>query len=114
MAVAIRKMGSSQRVLVCKPILAPVGLQGMADLPLHSSACIEIHRGLRTSHLVSALRAMSAMRGECAERKARRARARHGMRLDVTARLAVPSATPTDNVEAQCPAGPCVLSEPTP
>ncbi len=47
MEVAIRKMGNSQGVLIPKPVLAQVGLQGKADLrvrdgvieirPIHSN-----------------------------------------------------------------------------
>ena len=62
MAMAIRKVGNSQGVLNLKPILAPVGLQGMADLLLHFSACIDIPRALRTLRLVSAMRAERAER----------------------------------------------------
>jgi len=34
MEVAIRKMGNSQGVLIPKPILAQLGLEGKADLPV--------------------------------------------------------------------------------
>jgi antitoxin MazE len=39
--VAIRKMGNSQGVLIPKPILAQVGLQGVADLQVRDGV-IEI------------------------------------------------------------------------
>ncbi len=41
MKVAIRKMGNSQGVLIPKPILAQVGLEGAADLQVHDGV-IEI------------------------------------------------------------------------
>ena len=41
MEVAIRKMGNSQGVLIPKPILAQVGLQGVADLQVRDGV-IEI------------------------------------------------------------------------
>ena len=41
MEVAIRKMGNSQGVLIPKPILAQVGLQGSADLQVRDGV-IEI------------------------------------------------------------------------
>ncbi len=41
MEVAIRKMGNSQGVLIPKPILAQVGLQGTADLQVRDGV-IEI------------------------------------------------------------------------
>ena len=41
MEVAIRKMGNSQGVLIPKPILAQVGLEGTADLQV-SDGVIEI------------------------------------------------------------------------
>ena len=41
MEVAIRKMGNSQGVLIPKPILAQVGLQGRADLQVRNGV-IEI------------------------------------------------------------------------
>jgi antitoxin MazE len=41
MEVAIRKMGSSQGVLIPKPILAQVGLEGNADLQVRNGV-IEI------------------------------------------------------------------------
>ncbi|HEY5475568.1 MAG TPA: hypothetical protein VIK11_02530 [Tepidiformaceae bacterium] len=41
MEVAIRKMGNSQGVLIPKPILAQVGLEGTADLQVHDGV-IEI------------------------------------------------------------------------
>ncbi|HMO49011.1 MAG TPA: AbrB/MazE/SpoVT family DNA-binding domain-containing protein [Rubrivivax sp.] len=45
MKVAIRKMGNSQGVLIPKPILAQVGLEGAADLQVRDGV-IEI-RALR-------------------------------------------------------------------
>ena len=45
MQVAIRKMGNSQGVLIPKPILAQVGLEGAADLQVRDGV-IEI-RALR-------------------------------------------------------------------
>jgi antitoxin MazE len=45
MEVAIRKLGNSQGVLIPKPILAQVGLQGTADLQVRNGV-IEI-RALR-------------------------------------------------------------------
>jgi antitoxin MazE len=47
MEVAIRKMGNSQGVLIPKPILAQVGLEGKADLQVRNGV-IEI-RALRRS-----------------------------------------------------------------
>ncbi len=47
MEVAIRKMGNSQGVLIPKPILAQVGLQGSADLQVRDGV-IEI-RPVRTN-----------------------------------------------------------------
>ena len=41
MEVAIRKMGNSQGVLISKPILAQVGLEGSADLQVQDGV-IEI------------------------------------------------------------------------
>ena len=41
MQVAIRKMGNSQGVLIPKPILAQVGLEGVADLQVKNGV-IEI------------------------------------------------------------------------
>lgn len=41
MEVAIRKMGNSQGILIPKPILAQVGLEGMADLQVRDGV-IEI------------------------------------------------------------------------
>ena len=41
MEVAIRKMGNSQGVLIPKPILAQVGLEGVADLQVRDGV-IEI------------------------------------------------------------------------
>jgi len=41
MQVAIRKMGNSQGVLIPKPILAQVGLDGLADLQVNNGV-IEI------------------------------------------------------------------------
>lgn len=41
MEVAIRKMGNSQGVLIPKPILAQLGLEGTADLQVHDGV-IEI------------------------------------------------------------------------
>jgi len=41
MEVAIRKMGNSQGVLIPKPILAQVGLEGIADLQVRDGV-IEI------------------------------------------------------------------------
>ena len=41
MKVAIRKMGNSQAVLILKPILAQVGLEGLADLQVREGV-IEI------------------------------------------------------------------------
>lgn len=41
MEVAIRKMGNSQGVLIPKPILAQVGLEGVADLQIRNGV-IEI------------------------------------------------------------------------
>lgn len=49
MEVAIRKMGNSQGVLIPKPILAQVGLEGSADLQVRDGV-IEIrplHRNTR-------------------------------------------------------------------
>ena len=49
MEVSIRKMGNSQGVLIPKPILAQVGLEGKADLQVRDGV-IEIrplHRDLR-------------------------------------------------------------------
>lgn len=49
MEVAIRKMGNSQGVLIPKPILAQVGLEGVADLQVRDGV-IEIrplHRNPR-------------------------------------------------------------------
>ena len=49
MEVIIRKMGNSQGVLIPKPILAQVGLEGVADLQVRDGA-IEIrplHRNPR-------------------------------------------------------------------
>ena len=49
MEVAIRKMGNSQGVLIPKPILAQVGLEGTADLQVRNGV-IEIrplHRNPR-------------------------------------------------------------------
>ena len=46
MEVAIRKMGNSQGVLIPKPILAQVGLEGTADMQVRDGV-IEI-RPLRT------------------------------------------------------------------
>lgn len=47
MEVAIRKMGNSQGVLIPKPILAQVGLEGTADLQVRDGV-IEI-RAIRRS-----------------------------------------------------------------
>lgn len=47
MEVAIRKMGNSQGVLIPKPILAQLGLQGTADLQVRDGV-IEI-RAIRPS-----------------------------------------------------------------
>ena len=41
MKVAIRKMGNSKGVLIPKPILAQLGLEGTADLQVHNGV-IEI------------------------------------------------------------------------
>lgn len=41
MQVAIRKMGNSQGILIPKPILAQIGLEGMADLQVKNGV-IEI------------------------------------------------------------------------
>lgn len=46
MKVAIRKMGHSQGVLIPKPILAQVGLEGTADLQVRDGV-IEIRPGHR-------------------------------------------------------------------
>ncbi len=46
MEVAIRKMGNSQGVLIPKPILAQVGLEGTADLQVRDGV-IEIRPVLR-------------------------------------------------------------------
>jgi len=46
MEVAIRKMGNSQGVLIPKPILAQVGLEGTADLQVRDGV-IEIRAILR-------------------------------------------------------------------
>ena len=48
MQVAIRKMGNSQGVLIPKPILAQVGLEGAADLQVKNGV-IEI-RPLKSSN----------------------------------------------------------------
>ena len=48
MEVAIRKMGNSQGVLIPKPILAQVGLEGTADLQVRSGV-IEIRAVRRNS-----------------------------------------------------------------
>jgi antitoxin MazE len=40
MEVAIRKMGNSQGVLIPKPILAQVGLEGTADLQVRDGAIV--------------------------------------------------------------------------
>ncbi len=47
MEVAIRKMGNSQGVLIPKPILAQVGLEGSADLQVRNGV-IEI-RAIRSN-----------------------------------------------------------------
>lgn len=47
MQVAIRKMGNSQGVLIPKPILAPLGLEGTADLQVLNGV-IEIRPIKRT------------------------------------------------------------------
>ncbi len=47
MEVAIRKMGNSQGVLIPKPILAQVGLEGTADLQVRDGV-IEIRPVQRT------------------------------------------------------------------
>ena len=45
MEVAIRKMGNSQGVLIPKPILAQVGLEGTADLQVRNGVIeIRAHR----------------------------------------------------------------------
>jgi antitoxin MazE len=46
MEVAIRKMGNSQGVLIPKPLLAQVGLEGTADLQVRDGA-IEIRPARR-------------------------------------------------------------------
>ena len=48
MEVAIRKMGNSQGVLIPKPILAQVGLEGTADLQVRNGV-IEIRAVRRNS-----------------------------------------------------------------
>ena len=42
MEVAIRKMGNSQGVLIPKPILAQVGLEGTADLQVRNGVKLDL------------------------------------------------------------------------
>ncbi len=58
MEVAVRKMGNSHGVLIPKPILAQVGLEGTADLQVHDGV-IEIRpirRNLREGWAADAAR----------------------------------------------------------
>lgn len=58
MEVAVRKMGNSRGVLIPKPILAQVGLEGTADLQVRNGV-IEIraiHRDLRANWAADARR----------------------------------------------------------
>ena len=62
MEVAIRKMGNSQGVLIPKPILAQVGLEGVADLQVRDGV-IEIrplHRNPREGWAADARRLAEA------------------------------------------------------
>ena len=64
MEVAIRKMGNSQGVLIPKPILAQIGLEGTADLQVRDGV-IEIrplHRNPREGWADDARRV--ALRGD--------------------------------------------------
>ena len=62
MEVAIRKMGNSQGVLIPKPILAQLGLEGTADLQVRDGV-IEIrplHRNPRDGWAMDAQRVAEA------------------------------------------------------
>ena len=56
MEVAVRKMGNSHGVLIPKPILEQVGLEGGADLQVHDGV-IEIRRTRRNPREVWAIAA---------------------------------------------------------